>query len=183
MLIIRWCEIEKTEQIPPFGEELEAHLKEKKGTVLHASCSAWNLLYRTLIENDLEAGEVGFTESCKPIFRDSNLFFSISHSHELCAVAISDSPVGVDIEIVKDHYNQRLVERSLCENEKAVFDGDFTRFWSRKEAFAKMTGKGITGYPVNIDTTKCELTEKRIISHGNYFWIVMCCMMVENQSC
>ena len=144
-MIIRWTQITETEYIPPFGVKLIEHLKSRMGTVLHASCSAWGLLYNMLTDNDIEYSEVAFTDTGKPFFLDKDIHFSISHSHELCAVAISDHLVGVDIEIVKANYNPRMIERSLCDNEKETFDGDFTRIWVRKEAVAKMTGKGIVG--------------------------------------
>lgn len=178
-MIINWSPITETEWIPPFGDELKRHLESKQGTVLHASCSAWSLLYKTLIENGLGICEVRFTVTGKPYFKNSNLYFSISHSHDLCTIAISDAPVGVDIEIVKDHYNPHLIERSLCGNEKAVFDGNFTRFWSCKEAIAKMTGKGITGYPTDIDTTQYEFVEEKISYRNKEYW----CCAISGEMC
>ena len=79
-----------------------------------------------LTDNDIEYSEVAFTDTGKPFFLDNHIHSSISHSHKLCAVEISDHPVGVDIEVVKAHYNPRMIERSLCDNEKEIFDGDFT---------------------------------------------------------
>ena len=74
--------------------------------------------------------------------------------------------------MLKNSYNPHLVERSLSENEKAEFDGDFTRIWCRKEAVAKMTGEGITGYPCNIDTTKYGFNERQIEHTGQKYWLV-----------
>lgn len=170
-MLIVWCEITETKWIPPFGNELERHLREKKGAVLHASCSAWGLLYTTFVENGLETDEVAFEVGGKPYFRKAGLHFSLSHTRRLCVVAISDRPIGVDVEIVRNRYNPQMVERSLCENEKTVFDGDFTRLWSRKEAVAKMTGKGIVGYPVDIDTTEYRFLEEKISCEGKKYWL------------
>lgn len=172
-LIVEHTIISKAEYIPSFGTGLIEHIKGKKGSVFYSSCSAWNLLYKTLRENGLQIGEVVFTESGKPHFKNSFILFSLSHSHDICAIAISDAPVGVDVEIVKSSYNPYLIERSLCENEKAVFDGDFTRLWSRKEAVAKMTGEGITGYPNYIDTTRYEFYEEQIEFAGQKYWLVV----------
>ena len=127
-------------------------MERKKGPVLRASSSAWNLLHKTMAENGLEIGRVAFGEGGKPYFADSPIRFSISHAKALCAVAIADRPIGVDIEQKREYFSPRLIERSLCRAEKLVFDGDFTRFWCRKESVAKLTGKGITGYPRGIDT-------------------------------
>ena len=171
-MIIEWQPIRKTDWVPPLGDELKKHLEEKHGVVRHVSCSAWGLLYRLLIDNRLEIGEVVFEDNGKPYFKNNRVHFSISHSHDLCAVAVADKPVGIDIEIVKERYNQHLIDRSLCDNEKAIFDGDFTRIWSRKEAVAKMTGKGIAGYPVDIDTTQYQFREEQVLYKDNAYWLV-----------
>ena len=171
MLIVDWTQIHETEEIPPLGEELAAHLEAYRGEVRHASCSAWGLLYRVLRENGLPMGDVSFTEKGKPYFRDSGVYFSLSHSKALCAVAVSDRPVGVDAEICKPCYHPHLVERSLTELEKACFDGDFTRLWCRKEAIAKLTGEGITGYPNSIETTAYRFCERKISCGDREYWL------------
>lgn len=175
MFILEWKPITETEWIPPLGNELRKHLLNKKESGLYASCSAWGLLYQSLAENEIQAGKVAFKENGKPYFKEERVYFSLSHSRGLCAVAVSDCPVGVDIEIVKESYNPKMIERSLCDNEKAIYDGDFTRIWSRKEAVAKMTGIGITRYPADIDTTLYQFTEKRVQYDENDYWLVSAC--------
>lgn len=172
MLIVKWTPITETEEIPPFGKALVVHLEKKKGAVKYASCSAWCLLYRLLHMEGLPVCTVSFTDTGKPYFVDSSIHFSLSHSKGVCVVAISDQPVGVDVEVIKDSYNPHLIERSLNENETAVFDGDFTRIWCRKEAVAKMTGEGIIGYPNDIDTTGYEFEEQQIEYDGLKYWLV-----------
>ena len=173
-MITEWYVVDKHDMIPPFGEELKAHLVRYRGAVKHASCSAWNLLFRTLAKNGLSVGSVAFTDTGKPYFKDTEIYFSISHSKDICAVAIADCPVGVDVEICRDEYNPLMVDRSLSGNELAVFDGDFTRIWCRKEAVAKMTGEGITGYPDYIDT--CDpvycFTENTVVHNDRKYWLV-----------
>lgn len=171
-IIVKWTEITETEEIPPMGDKLTSHFLSSKGAKRQASCSAWNLLYQTLLDNGLSLSTVAFTDTGKPFFLDYHIHFSISHSKSVCAVAISDHPVGVDVEVIKDSYNPHLIERSLNENEKAVFDRDFTRLWCRKEAVAKMTGDGITGYPSYIDTTKYEFEERKLEYDGLKYWLI-----------
>lgn len=154
------------------GEELRTHLGRYHRTVKYASCSAWGLLYRVLEENGLPVGTVVFSETGKPAFADSELCFSISHTKGLCAVAVSDRPVGVDIELIRSDYSPRLVEKSLTQREKENFDGDFTLLWCRKEATAKRTGSGITGYPNNIETAGLRFTEQKIEEEGRQYWLV-----------
>ena len=172
MLFIDWAPITETEEIPPFGEELTAHLDSYKGAVRQASCSAWNLLHRMLIRMDRPPYHVSFTETGKPYFKDTEVCFSISHSKDVCAAAIADRQVGLDIEVVKSNYRPHLIERTLSDQEKIKFDGDFTRIWCRKEAVVKMTGDGIAGYPFNIDTTEYSFWEKQIEYNGSKYWIV-----------
>ena len=175
MLVVEWAPVSKTEQVPPLGDALIAHIGQYNNpTVKQTSCSAWGLLYRLIKENGLECGTVVFEENGKPRFAGDRLFFSISHSKDVCAAAIADVPVGVDVEVCRSNYNARMVERSLTEAEKAAFDGDFTRLWCRKEAVAKMTGKGITGYPSYIDTADGSICfeEKKIEYQGASYWLV-----------
>jgi len=152
---------------------LERHLESRNGAVKHASCSAWNLLFQTLLENGLPVSTVSITDIGKPYFLNSNIYFSISHSHGICAVAVADRPVGVDVEIIKTTYPPHMIERSLTIAEQDSFDGDFTHLWCRKEAVAKMTGEGITGYPNNIDTTEYKFNEQQIEHAGQKYWLVV----------
>ena len=172
MIIVDWASITKTEEIPFMGDELTAHLKARRGETRYASCSAWTLLRNVLQNNGFSSGIVAFTKTGKPFFVDNPVFFSLSHTKGLCAAAISDCPVGVDIEWCRDSYSPRLIEKSLTETERVSYDGDFTRIWCRKEAMVKMTGKGISGYPNSIDTTVPHFWEQKIESNGRQFWIV-----------
>ena len=173
MIIVEWAPITETEWIPPFGYELEKHIAGYKNpSVRHASCSAWGLLYKTLVEHNLGHGTVVFEENGKPSFANHDIYFSLSHTKGLCAVAVADIPIGVDIEQCREKYNQHLIERSLSTAEKACFDGDFTHLWCRKEAIAKMTGQGIAGYPSNIDTTAYQFHEQQIEYAQTQYWLV-----------
>ena len=173
MLIVEWSLITETEEIPPFGEELERHLESRRGAVKYASCSVWNLLYQILLDNRLPVSTVSFADIGKPYLLDSSIHFSLSHSHGICTVAIADHPVGVDVEIIKSSYPPHLIERSLSIDEQDSFDGDFTRIWCRKEAVTKMTGEGITGYPRNIDTTTYTFHEQQIEWNEQKYWLVV----------
>ena len=44
---------------------------------------------------------IDISESGKPFFADHSFEFNISHSHGRVVLALSDKPVGVDIECVK----------------------------------------------------------------------------------
>lgn len=136
--------------------------------IRNTSCAAWRLLYDTLLAHGITPGTVAFTRTGKPYFEDAPIHFSLSHSRGVCAVSIADVPTGVDVELCRASYPVHLVERSLSDNEKRVFQGDFTGIWCRKEALAKMTGEGITGYPAGLDTetAACVFQEERLTVHN-----------------
>jgi phosphopantetheinyl transferase len=176
MQIIEWAPITDTEWIPQFGDELKRHIETfMKPDARYASCSAWGLLQKVLKENKLGYGNVEFEEKGKPFFSDHPLYFSLSHSRGICAVSVSDGPTGIDVELCRDKYKENLVDRSLSKKEKLEYDGDFTRFWCKKESIAKLTGQGITGYPNEIETEDMAYTfcEKKICFKEKYYWLVV----------
>ena len=74
--------------------------------------------------------------------------FSISHCKNAIAVAISETPIGIDIEHLRTA-KPELVERTMNEQEQQqIWESEnpnwaFTRLWTRKEAVLKMQGTGI----------------------------------------
>lgn len=85
----------------------------------------------------------------KPFLSDyPSVHFNISHCREAVACAVSDSPVGIDVESIRE-YKQDLAEYVLNEKElSCVLSSDnpafaFTRLWTRKEAVLKLRGTGI----------------------------------------
>jgi len=76
----------------------------------------------------------------KPLFiGHTDRWFSLSHSGGYALCALSDWPVGVDIEVVRPH-RAGLPAYVLGEEELAAFDGsweDFFRIWTLKESWCK----------------------------------------------
>ena len=93
----------------------------------------------------------------KPYFVDSGWHFSISHTknHAFCALAREN--VAIDAEEFDRPINQKLAEKILSPGEMAQYDAapDKARalltFWVLKEAAAKLSGRGLRGYPNNTD--------------------------------
>lgn len=77
-------------------------------------------------------------------------YLSISHSCGVCAVAVADEPVGLDIEL-----NERAPEK-LMKLAKRFFSADeaeyvkpdpanrFYEIWCKKESYVKYTGEGFS---------------------------------------
>ena len=93
----------------------------------------------------------------KPYFPDSPWHFSISHtpSHAFCVLAKEN--VAVDAEELDRRTNLALAEKILSPREKAQFDAAADKrralltFWVLKEADAKLSGRGLQGYPNHTD--------------------------------
>jgi 4'-phosphopantetheinyl transferase len=81
------------------------------------------------------------------------LFFNLSHSHNLCMIAVcSGQEIGIDVEYMNRDINVREIAKrffSKNENEKinSLPEGlgrhAFFRCWTRKEAYLKAKGKGL----------------------------------------
>ena len=79
--------------------------------------------------------------------------FSLSHSHGIVCVAISDTFVGVDIEYMDGRRHPlNLVDKTICPNEKCLTENDFFELWTMKEAFFKFSNERHFD-PLKIDTT------------------------------
>ncbi len=101
------------------------------------------------------------TENGKPFLKDyTNFHFNISHSSSRFAVAISSSPVGVDIEKLCER-NLKIANRRFTKSEVAYIDGDTNRFievWTKKEAYIKFGGKTMAELSA-FDVTERPLSE------------------------
>lgn len=86
----------------------------------------------------------------KPYITDGP-YFSLSHSGEYAACAVSAEEVGLDIQKIREISCDRLAHRFFTEKEwKALLGCDeaerdrlFYRLWTRKEAYGKFTGRGL----------------------------------------
>lgn len=112
---------------------------------------AWDLLARALAASRGIAPlpRVARTEDGKPWFPSRpELRFSLSHSGPLALVALSDRPVGVDIEQIRPR-RAGLPRYALTAEELARYEalgGDWPAFyalWTRREAWCKYTGLGL----------------------------------------
>lgn len=72
--------------------------------------------------------------------------FSLSHSGELCALAVCGAPVGLDAEKIAPV--RRAAARALTDEEREFMETDperrFAYLWTRKEAALKCTGAGLS---------------------------------------
>ena len=101
----------------------------------------------------------------KPAFSDSDWHFSISHTKKHAFCVLAEENIAIDAEELSRHMNLKLAEQILSPMEKAQFDAaaDKTKalltFWVLKEAAAKLSGRGLHGYPNN---TAFSLDDTRV---------------------
>lgn len=115
-----------------------------------------NRLYITKAENvhqrlnKILSGHFGFApailrnENGKPYIESNPLYFSISHSGGYGVIAISEKPVGVDLEIFKGKGRLSFISR-FCGQEQLEIESekDFLLHWTVREAFVKMRGSAL----------------------------------------
>ncbi|MFM9371358.1 4'-phosphopantetheinyl transferase family protein [Streptomyces sp. Da 82-17] len=85
----------------------------------------------------------------RPALPGAPVHFSLSHSGGLALIALAERPVGVDLELLADAALVTDVAAGLHPYERAALAADpapsaFTRCWTRKEAYLKGTGEGLT---------------------------------------
>lgn len=115
----------------------------------------------------------------KPYFDGTDIFFNISHSAGLAVCAIDSAPVGVDVEMLREFTDRkRLAERYFCPAEQN-FIGDhaepnmaFLRVWTRKEAYLKCIGVGLTRDLRSVNTLEnMRFTELTVEKNGENYLI------------
>lgn len=133
----------------PFQKHCLEHTfpKERMRSLL-----AWNGLVQELKKRNIDPRDVDikYGKAGKPEI--DGFYFNIAHSGDLSVLLISDEECGVDIEVIEDTGKniQRLASRFLGPKEKAEFDvsknplSTFLCFWTKKEAYGKKSGVGIT---------------------------------------
>ena len=113
-------------------------------------------------ETNLKLGdmsrEILRAEKGKPHFKELPLQFSVSHTEDLwvCLISDGENPVGVDIQKIKETRQERIAERYFTDEEKEYLNEKrecaFFEIWTRKEAYAKYTGRGLTKELAEIST-------------------------------
>jgi len=86
----------------------------------------------------------------KPFLENNNrIHFNISHANNYIVCAVSDEPIGIDIETIKTtDFNFKIAERFFSPDETTYIMADegITRFfevWTKKESWIKWKGKGL----------------------------------------
>ena len=97
-----------------------------------------------------------FGEHGKPtIVGHQDIYFNLSHCREAVICAVSDKPVGIDIECIRE-FKDSLVHYTMNDQEVQQIEQaarpnmEFIRLWTMKEAKLKLIGSGITDNMKNV---------------------------------
>lgn len=97
----------------------------------------------------------------------NDFYFSLSHSGEYAVCAIADRPVGVDIQKRREtkinlarRFFQSTEADHIEEQPSEKKEDLFFRYWTGKESYLKLTGKGILG---GLDSFMVDFRECKII--------------------
>ena len=117
-----------------------------------------------------------------------NIHFNLSHCRKgiLCVVD-ETSPVGCDIETVVDTINPNLIDNYFSLSEKTYIQCSnspltaFTELWTRKEAFLKYTGDGLTdNLSTILETPLAQSLTMKTTTCDNQFAYTICGHSTKN---
>lgn len=96
----------------------------------------------TLLSRHIPAPiEILRTKNGKPYVAGNPVYFSVSHSRDIGVIAISNDPVGVDLEIISGKRHDSVLSRfSAREKSEISSERDFLVHWTAREAFVKTRG-------------------------------------------
>ncbi len=137
----------------------------------------WRLLIYAL-ENSFGISECDAVITKEPYggWRASDVYVSLSHSGGAVAVAVSKSPVGIDIERVSPRISGRMAERIMTDSERLEYsnivdeerDRRLTEIWTAKEAIFKSLGKD-SFIPREYDTISSPVITSRYVIDGEEY--------------
>lgn len=125
---------------PDYRKE-KFRLAKQSGDKLRILAGSFLLSYIAQ-KHSLSEHQISLSHLGKPYFKGANIFISLSHSKDICTAAVSDSPIGIDVEKNVKH-NLTLATRFFSEKEQRILNGAFdknlafTEIWTKKEALFK----------------------------------------------
>lgn len=132
-----------------FQKMQKYHFEEDRIRSLYASILVRFILKKHYGIMDEEL-KIGKNEYGKPILTDyPEIHFNVSHSGDWVICAFSAFPVGVDVELNREH-DIEIAKRFFAEVEyKTLLKSEntsdlFIKYWTLKESYVKAEGKGMS---------------------------------------
>lgn len=150
------------------GERREYIAKVTNPQLKIQRISSWKLLGRAVRESfGFSLRELNFSLDESGKWTCDKLYFSLAHTDGKVAVAVSDKPVGVDIESFSAFEKRRikpLSDKILCGGETAINNAELLKLWTQKESIFKCVGEGAF-LPNKIHTAEYPV---RTFENGDY---------------
>lgn len=106
-----------------------------------------------------------YNENGKPCLSENPVYFSLTHSREATAVAVSATPVGLDAEYLKKQRNYNFIKNRLSAEERAEITDQtaFYKNWTAKESYVKFLGGALSElYP------RLAFVDGKLTDNGNF---------------
>ncbi len=141
------CKKIKLRSITPIKRRLEIENCSNEKVRLE-KYSVWKLLAYAIKKSfGLKSKKLNFQKKENGQWVCDNCFFSLTHSENIVAVAVSNYPIGVDVEKVKSH-SEEVAKKVLTNNELQEFlrldkkerVDFFIQKWTQKESVYKQNG-------------------------------------------
>ncbi|MCR5390616.1 MAG: 4'-phosphopantetheinyl transferase superfamily protein [Lachnospiraceae bacterium] len=134
--------------MPPYRREKIDRMAFQKDKCL--SLGAGVLLDRALSIEGINTHEIAYIRNQKPVLKNSDICFNLSHSGNVVFCAIADTDVGCDVEQIKDigmsissdYFSPDEYKTIAACTDHAGRIDLFFRYWTLKESFMKATGLG-----------------------------------------
>lgn len=162
----------------PWPEKRQRILRYRQEKDRLLALLAWSMAAAMLREAGAEDLTLAYTAQGKPFLKHHPaIHFNLSHGGEMAVCAVSDRPVGADIEPLLPYDAEMAAfafspaeRRWLAEQADASLA--FTRLWVIKESYLKCLGSGLS-YPLQELTLipgallkqPCHFIEKQIRNH------------------
>ena len=141
--------------------KLSDYRRAKAERIIHEKDRAQSVTAGLLLEKFLKEKMIKIGEYGKP-YIEYGPEFNLAHSGDYVLLALGDTPVGCDIEQMKDADYLRLGRLVYTEGElNALRESDdarslFYEFWTKKEAYMKLAGEGFHLSPKSLDFSSRE---------------------------
>ena len=144
---------------------------------------AWRLFEHALLNTfAYDIKKLEFTKAESGKWCSPSCEFSISHSGELVAVAISRKPVGVDIQVQKELISSTFEDRMFTEKERQTLTAlddekkrqtELIKLWTIKESIFK-TFNSDKYIPAEIETSDYETYSETLDVDGVTYHLAVC---------
>ena len=132
------------------AQRREQALKFKHTFGQFCCLKSWLMLEELLKPLGINDLEFEFNEHGKPFLKHQpEVHFNLSHCKNGIAVAVDNTPIGIDIESFRN-VDDALVRKTMNDSEIAIINASadavetFITYWTKKEAVLKLRGTGIS---------------------------------------